>query len=59
MGTEATSTLYAAELKDISLALQIAQEYVERNGSRRKISTYPGNQATIWSIAKAEGQTGA
>jgi ribonuclease HI len=59
LGTEATSTVYAAELQGISLALQIAQDYAERNGSRRKVAIYTDNQAAIWSIAKAEGRTGS
>lgn len=53
------STVYAAELQGISLALQIAQEYAEESGERRKIAIYTDNQAAIWSIAKAEGRSGA
>ena len=59
MGPDTTSTVYAAELQGISLALQIAQEYADRNGRRRKVAIYTDNQAAIWSIAKAEGQSGA
>ena len=59
MGSNTTSTVYAAELQGVSLALKIAQEYAQRNGSRRKIAIYTDNQAAIWSIAKAEGRTGA
>jgi ribonuclease HI len=56
---DTTSTVYAAELQGISLALHIAQEYANRNGGRRDIAIYTDNQAAIWSIAKAEGRSGA
>jgi ribonuclease HI len=59
MGPDTASTVYAVELQGINLALQIAQEYVSRNGARRDIAIYTDNQAAIWSIAKAEGQLGA
>ncbi|KAL6165128.1 hypothetical protein ACJQWK_08372 [Exserohilum turcicum] len=59
MGPGTVSTVYAAELQGISLALQITQEYVERGGERRKIAIYTDNQAAIWSVAKAEGRSGA
>jgi hypothetical protein len=51
--------VYAAELHGISLALQIAQAYADRNGSRRNVAIYTDNQAAIWSITNAEGRTGA
>jgi ribonuclease HI len=59
MGPNTVSTVYAAELQGISLALQIAQEYAEQGGMRRNIAIYTDNQAAIWSIAKAEGRSGA
>lgn len=59
MGLDTDSTVYTAKLKGISLALQIAQEYEERRGERRKVAIYTDNQATIWSAAKAEGRSGA
>ncbi|KAJ6267517.1 hypothetical protein PSV08DRAFT_186678 [Bipolaris maydis] len=59
MGSDTTSTVYATELQGISLALQIAQEYAERGGERRKVAIYTDNQAAIWSVAKAEGRSGA
>lgn len=59
MGTETTSTVYSAELRGISLALQIAKEYAERNGSRQTVAIYTDNQAAITSTAKPEGQSGA
>lgn len=59
LGLSTTSTVYAAELYGISLALQIAQAYADRNGSRRNVAIYTDNQAAIWSITKTEGRTGA
>jgi ribonuclease HI len=59
MGANTISTVYAAELQGISLALQIAEQYAGRSGERRDIAIYTDNQAAIWSIAKAEGRSGA
>lgn len=59
MGLDTLSTVYAAELQGISLALQIAQEYADKGGERKQIAIYTDNQAAIWSIAKAEGRSGA
>ena len=59
MGLDTESTVYATELQGISLALQIAQEYASRNGARRDVAIYTDNQAAVWSIAKAEGRSGA
>ncbi|KAF2254520.1 hypothetical protein BU26DRAFT_409944, partial [Trematosphaeria pertusa] len=59
LGLSTTSTVYAAELYGISLALQIAQAYANGDGSRRNVAIYTDNQAAIWSITKAEGRTGA
>jgi ribonuclease HI len=59
MGSDIQSTVYAAELQGISLALQIAQGYVSGYGERKDIAIYTDNQAAIWSIAKAEGRSGA
>ena len=59
MSSDALSTVYAAELQGISLALQIAQDYVDENGERKQIAIYTDNQAAISSIAKAEGRSGA
>ncbi|KAL5430389.1 hypothetical protein PMIN06_012556 [Paraphaeosphaeria minitans] len=49
----------AAELYGISLALQIVQDYADRNGSRCNVAVYTNNQTAIWSVTKAEGRTGA
>jgi ribonuclease HI len=59
MGSDTLSTVYAAELQGISLALQIALEYANESGARKQIAIYTDNQAAIWSIAKAEGRSGA
>jgi ribonuclease HI len=58
MGSDTLSTVYAAELQGISLALQIAKEYADGDGERRDIAIYTDNQAAIWSIAKT-GPSGA
>lgn len=59
MGSDTVSTVYAAELKGVSLALKIAQEYTDRDGRRQKVAIYTDNQAAIWSLTKAEGRSGA
>lgn len=59
LGFSTTSTVYAAELYGISLALRIAQDYAERGGSRHNVAIYTDNQAAIWSVTKAEGRTGS
>jgi ribonuclease HI len=59
MGPDTQSTVYAAELQGISLALQIAQGYASGDGELKDIAIYTDNQAAIWSIAKAEGRSGA
>lgn len=53
MGSDTLSTVYAAELQGISLALQITQEYADGDGERKDIAIYTDNQAAIWSVAKA------
>ncbi|KAF2473707.1 uncharacterized protein BDR25DRAFT_311906 [Lindgomyces ingoldianus] len=42
-GLSTTSTVYAAELYGINLALQIAQKYADRNGSRHNVAIYTDN----------------
>jgi ribonuclease HI len=59
MGPDTQSKVYAAELQGISLALQIAHEHADESGKHRQIPIYTDNQAAIWSIAKAEGRSGA
>ncbi|KAF1922309.1 uncharacterized protein M421DRAFT_44270, partial [Didymella exigua CBS 183.55] len=43
MVLDTASTVYAAELQGISLALQIAQEYAGRNGARQDVAIYTDN----------------
>jgi ribonuclease HI len=59
MGPDTVSTVYAAELQGISLALQIARAYAAQGGGRQKVAIYTDNQAAICSVAKAEGRSGA
>jgi ribonuclease HI len=59
MGSDTLSTVYTAELQGISLALQIAKEYANGDSERKDIAIYTDNQAATWSIAKAEGRSGA
>jgi ribonuclease HI len=39
--------------------LQIAHEYADEGGEQKDIAIYTDNQASIWSVAKAEGRLGA
>ncbi|PPJ61058.1 hypothetical protein CBER1_07391 [Cercospora berteroae] len=59
MGTDATSTVYAAELQGINLALQIAQNTLEDTSSPRQVAIRTDNQAAIRSLVRAEGRSGA
>lgn len=43
MGSDTLSTVYAAELQGISLALQIAKEYADGGGERLQIAIYTDN----------------
>lgn len=43
MGSDITSTVYAAEIQGISLVLQLARGYVERAGNRREIAIHTDN----------------
>jgi ribonuclease HI len=57
MGDDHTSTVYAAELKGIYLALKIAQQ--EIGDSRREILIYTDNQAAIQIIEKPRCRSGS
>ncbi|RYO78316.1 hypothetical protein DL764_010130 [Monosporascus ibericus] len=59
MGKASVSTVYAAELQGIILALQIAQEDRGRGNTREKTILYTDNQAAIRSSAKPKGKPGA
>lgn len=43
MGSDTLSTVYAAELQGISLALQIAKEYADGDGEQKQIAIYTDN----------------
>jgi ribonuclease HI/exonuclease III len=62
MGTDKTSTVYAAELQGIKMALDIAQEQTgtatDRNDKRR-IAIFVDNQAAIRTLTRPEGRSGA
>ncbi|KAF5844002.1 hypothetical protein GGP41_002778 [Bipolaris sorokiniana] len=55
MAPDTLSMVYATELQNISLALQIAQGYAKEHSERKSIAIHTDNQAAIWSIAKTEG----
>ena len=57
MGDDHTSTVYAAELKGIYLALKIAQQ--ELGDSQREILIYTDNQAAIQIIGKPRCRSGS
>ena len=57
LGDEHTSTVYAAELKGIYLALKIAQQ--ELGDSRREVLIYTDNQAAITITGKPRSRSGS
>jgi ribonuclease HI len=59
MGTEQISTVYAAELQGILLALQTAREDKQRGNTRSKVCIYTDNQAAISFSSKPKGKPGA
>lgn len=59
MGTDATSTVYAAELQDINLALAMAQAEVDVGVCQILINIFADNQAAIHSLTRPEGRSGA
>jgi ribonuclease HI len=59
MGDENVSTVYAAELQGIALALQIALDAMGEQQRRDKVCIYTDNQAAIRSVAKPKGKSGA
>ncbi|KAF5845849.1 hypothetical protein GGP41_009626 [Bipolaris sorokiniana] len=56
MGPSTLSTVYAAELQGISLALQIARRYENEHGERKSIAIYTDNQAAIWRWCKTQAE---
>ena len=59
MGTDATSTVYVAELEGINLALTMADVEVDAGASRRRINIFVDNQAAIRSLTRPESRSGA
>ena len=59
MGTNTTSTVYAAELQGIHLALSIANTYMRENNDGQTVNIYTDNQAAIRSLVRPEGRSGA
>ena len=56
LGNKYTSTVYAAELKGIYLALKIAQQ--ELGDSRKEVLIYTDNQAAITIAGKPRSRSG-
>jgi ribonuclease HI/exonuclease III len=59
MGDSETSTVYAAELQGIRLALQIADEDAERGNKKDRLIIFTDNQAAIRTFQKPTGKSGA
>jgi ribonuclease HI len=59
MGTAETSTVYAAELQGINLALSMALASIEAGDNHRKITIFTDNQAAVRSLVRPEGRSGA
>jgi len=59
MGTDADSTLYAAELQGINLALTMAVVEVDASAFKKQMNIFDDNQAAIHSLASSEGKSGA
>jgi ribonuclease HI len=59
MGDSETSTVYAAELQGIRLALQSADEDAERGNKRDRLIIFTDNQAAIRTFQNPTGKSGA
>lgn len=59
MGTETTSTVYAAELQGICLALDMVRIDINQGGQHKHIHIFADNQAVIRSLVRPEGRSGA
>jgi ribonuclease HI len=59
MGDSETSTVYAAELQGIRLALQIADEDAERGNKRDRLIIFTDNQAAIRTFQNLTSRSGA
>ena len=59
MGSSETSTVYAAELQGINLALQFADDDAEKGNKRDRVVIFTDNQAAIRSFQTPTGRSGA
>jgi ribonuclease HI len=59
MGDETISTIFAAELQGIRLALDITLAEWERGERRTKVTIYTDNQAAIRAVGDPVGRSGA
>ncbi|PQE23331.1 zinc knuckle protein [Rutstroemia sp. NJR-2017a BBW] len=59
MGNSETSTVYAAELQGIKLALEIADEDAEKGNKRNKLIIFTDTQAAIRAFQNPAGRSGA
>ena len=59
MGDSSMSTVYAAELQGIRLALMIALEDWDKGSRRKKLIIYTDNQAAIRTVGNPTGKSGA
>ena len=59
MGNSETSTVYAAELQGINLALQIADDDAEKGNKRDRVVIFTDNQAAIRTFQAPTGRSGA
>ena len=59
MGDSTTSTVFAAELQGIRLALIVALEDWDKGNRRKKLIIYTDNQAAIRTVGNPTGKSGA
>lgn len=59
MGTDRVSTVYAAVLQGLLLAMEMARDEVELSSDHRRIAVFVDNQAAIRSLIRPEGRSGA
>ena len=59
MGDDTTSTVYAAELQGIVLALEIAETDKQSGNERSRLLIFTDNQAAIRSSARPKGKSGS
>jgi ribonuclease HI len=59
MGLDTTSTVYAAELQGICLALAMIQADMRRGNRHKHLHIFADNQAAIRSVVRPDGRSGA